>query len=119
MTERAERVIRYQFVKVRFSRGSWVNLVIERPNGKLKRLKGLLLNTPVVFLLRSDGMIETVPLSRVVEVEGYLSPREAKKRMLKERAYRLAMEIRKRERLIARYDAFLISRLRKKGRLPD
>lgn len=114
MTERAERVIRYQFVKVRFSRGSWVNLVIERPNGKLKRVKGLLLNTPVIFLQRMDGTIETVPLSRIVKIESCLSPREARERMLKERAYRLAKEIRKRERLIARYYMFTLKRLRRR-----
>lgn len=119
MTERAERVvIRYQFPKVRLVRGSWISMIVEKPNGKTKRLKGLLLNTPRLFIQRADGMIMDIPVSRVVEVEGCLPPREARKKMLKERADQLAREMRKRERLIARYDAFLISRLREKGRLP-
>ena len=119
MTKRAERVVVYQFAKAEFFRGSWLNLLIERPNGKLKRVKGLLLNTPRLLIQKSNLEIVDIPVSRIVKVEGCLPPWEAKKRMLKERAYRLAKEIRKRERLIARYDAFLFSRLRKKGRLPD
>jgi len=112
-------VIHYQFPKARLVRGAWVSLIVERRNGKTRRLKGLLLNTPRLFIQRADGMIVDIPVSRVVEVEVCLSPKAARERMIRERAYQLAKEMLRQERLIARYDAFLISRLRKKGRLPD
>ena len=119
MTEKAERVIRYQFVKVRLVRGAWVSLLIEKPNGKTKRVKGVLLNTPRLFIRRMDGLIEDVPVGRVVEVLQYLPPREAKRKMIRERAYQLAREIRRMERLVAKYDVHLLRKLREKGRLPD
>jgi len=108
-----ERVVKvFQFPRARFQSGAWVSLLVEKPNGKTKRLKGILLNTPIVFVQKPNGEIEDVPVGRIVEVLDYLPPKAAKKKMIKERAYRLAREMMKREQLIARYEAFILKRLR-------
>jgi len=112
-----EKSVRVEFVRAQFIRGAWVSLIVEKRNRRLKRLRGLVMNSPILFLQKANGEIENVPIARIVEVEEYLSPKEAKQMMIKARAYRLAKEMRKRERLIARYDRFLISRLREEGRL--
>ena len=113
-----ERIVKvFQFPRVRFVKGAWVSMIVERRNGKTRRVKGLLLNTPYLFVQRSDGLIETVPLSRVVEVLDYLSPKAARERMIRERAYQLAKEMMRRERLVARYEAFMLKRLRERRRL--
>ena len=108
-----EKVLKvYQFPRARLIRGSWVSLLVEKPNGKTKRLKGLLLNTPYLFVQTSSGEVVDVPVGRIVEVLQYLPPREAKRRMIKERAYQLAKEMLRQERLVARYEAFMLKRLR-------
>ena len=100
---------------MKFVKGCWVSLIIEKANGKLKRVRGTVMNTPILFLQKADGVVENIPVARVVEVEEWVSPKEAKQKMIKIKAYRLAKEMRKRERLIARYDAFLLSRMRGEG----
>ncbi|RJS89330.1 hypothetical protein CW705_07690, partial [Candidatus Bathyarchaeota archaeon] len=47
-----------QFPRARFIKGSWVSLVVEKPNGKLRRIKGMVLNTPILFLQKANGVVE-------------------------------------------------------------
>ena len=111
------RQVVYEFIRARLVKGCWVGLVVERGDGKLRRVRGIVLNNPILFLRKMDGTVENIPIARIVKCEEWLSPKEAKEMMIKARAYRLAREMQKRERLIARYDRFLISRLREEGRL--
>ena len=115
--EREERVVKiFPVPRVRLVKGCWLSMVIERPNGKTKHLKGILLNTPILFVQKPNGEIENVPVGRIVNVESYLPPKAAKRKIIKERAYRLAKEMLKQERLVARYEAFMLKRLREGGR---
>ena len=104
----------FQFPRARFVKGSWISMVVERPNGKTRRVKGILLNEPLIFLRKANGEIENIPVGRIIEVESYLPPKAARERMIKERAYQLAKEMMKRERLVARYEAFVLKRLRRR-----
>jgi len=111
-SKRVEKIIQFQFPRMRLIRGAWVKLIIEKRNGRTRQVRGCLLNSPILFLQKSSGEVENTPVGSIVDVLEYLSPKEAKQEMIKTRAYRLAKEIRKRERLVARYDAFLLKRVR-------